>query len=103
MLQEPVYLLIAVLVTFLVTEGAKALAARFGTDIGPGVSQIIAALVGLLVMVVNPLLAQVPAEYAPYLVSAIQVILAVFSAFGVHRTAVRFGDRMTPSQKNISK
>jgi len=101
LLQELIYLVIAIAVTFLVTEGAKALFAHFGVDISGGVSQIIATTVGLLVMLVTPLLAQIPEAYAPYIIKVIEVLLAIFSAFGVHRTAVRFGGNLTAQQKNV--
>lgn len=102
-LANPIHTLIAVLAAFLVTEGVKALAARRGLDLSAGVSQIVASLVALIVMVVDPLLLQIPASYAPYIVNGIEVVLAILAAFGIHRNAVRFGGQLTQPEKDLKK
>lgn len=91
---DAIHALILILVTFLVTEGVKALAAQTGKDISGSASAIIASLAGLIVFIVDPLLAQIPAGYAPIIVQVLDLVLVIFSAFGLHRTAVRFGGRL---------
>jgi len=95
MILDPIHILIAVLASFLVTEGAKVLAERRGIDLSPAAAQITASLVALVVLVVDPLLAQIPATAAPYIVSVVNLALVILSAFGLHRSAVRFGGRLT--------
>lgn len=98
---DAIHTLIFVLATFLVTEGAKAIANQFGRDLSSSVSAIVAALVGLILVLVDPLLASIPAGAEPLILGAVNLVLVVFSAFGLHRTAVRVSGHVTQAEKRL--
>jgi Flp pilus assembly protein TadB len=88
---ELVSLLILVPVTFLVTEGLKALSNLIGRDISGAASYIVAGLVAAVMAFVNALLALIPAEYEPIVAAIFNLVVLLFGAAGLHRTVKRFG------------
>lgn len=56
---------------------------------------ITGALVAVVIVVVDPLLDAIPASAGPVLFAAVNLLVVLFAAFGVHRSAVRFGGRLT--------
>lgn len=70
---------------FLVTEGLKVVAEWIGQDL-QGVGAVIAAALSTAVIAfLNGLLGAVPLEYAPAVQAALAVLVALLSAFGIHR------------------
>lgn len=92
---DVVHVLLMMVLVFGVTEGTKAIALKFGKDITGGASAIVAAIWSLLILFVDPLLAQIPAAYAPYVDGLANLLVVVLSAFGLQRTAVRFAGHFT--------
>lgn len=84
-----VHVLLMMLLVWGITEGTKALFAQFGKDISGSVSAIVAALWSVVILFVDPLLAQIPAAYAPYVNAVANFLVVLLAAFGVQRTAVR--------------
>jgi FtsH-binding integral membrane protein len=78
-------------VTFLVTEGLKALGPFLKIDISGAKSVVVAALVGVLLLLVNGWLALIPPEYHEVARSVMSLVVVVLSSFGVHKTVKRFG------------
>ena len=78
-------------VTFLVTEGLKALGGLLKIDVSGAGSVVVAALVGVLLLLVNGWLALIPPEYNEIARSVMSLLVVVLSSFGVHKTVKRFG------------
>lgn len=87
---DVVHTLLMMLLVFGVTEGTKAIFANFGKDISGSASAIVAAVWSIIILAVDPLLAQIPATYGPYVNAIANFLVVLLSAFGVQRTAVRF-------------
>ena len=83
-------LLLLAAVTFLVTEGLKALGGVFKLDLSGAAAAITAAVVGLVLLVANGFLGQIPPEYAETVRVVMDLIVAIFGAFGLHKTVKRF-------------
>ena len=77
--------------TFLVTEGLKALGGIFKIDVSGVGSVVVAAIVGVLLLLVNGWLALIPADYVEIAKSVMSLLVVVLSSFGVHKTVKRFG------------
>lgn len=84
-----VHVLFMMLLVFGVTEGTKAIFAKWGVDISGSASALVAALWSIIILAVDPLLASIPAAYAPYIEAVANFLVVLLSAFGLHRTAVR--------------
>lgn len=87
---ELVSLLVVIPITFLVTEGLKALSQLIGRDLSGSAAFIVAGLVAALLAFVDGLLALVPADQAPIWTAAFQLLVLLLGAAGVHRTFKRF-------------
>jgi len=79
------------LLTFLVTQGLKALFSLFGKDLSGNVAAFVALVVGGVVFFVEGLLALVPAENAELVGSALAFVAMLLSSFGTHYTYKRIG------------
>jgi len=91
-LQQLVQLLAAIFAGFLVTEGIKSLNKLFGSDAFAGYAPALTAFfVTLLVLLGNVLIGYIPVEQAGTAEMIAKSVLAVLSAFGIHRTASRIG------------
>ena len=78
-LQSLLALGVASLVTFVLTQLAK-----FGFDFSGYKSQLVAALVSAVIVVINALLAKIPADFSGIVTAAFQVLVIVLGAFGIH-------------------
>ena len=83
--------LLAALIGFAVTAGLKDLGKVVGVDFTSVASAVTGALVTGIVFFANALLAQLPANVQPIAVVVMPLLAAIFAAYGVHRTAARFG------------
>lgn len=70
--------------TFLLTQGLKALANIIGFDISGWGSALVASLVAAILLFVDGIVAMIPPEYQPVASAIFGLIAAVLSAFGVH-------------------
>jgi len=83
--------LLVAAVTFLVTEGLKALSNLIGFDLSGSASAIVAGVVALALAFVNGLLGFVPPEFHQVAQIIMALLVAILSSFGVHKTVKRFG------------
>ena len=74
------------LLTFLITQGAKALVGLFGKDFSGTAAAITAVVIGSILFFVDGLLALVPVEYQDSVGAVLALIVSLLSAFGVHYT-----------------
>ena len=72
------------LVTFLVTEGLKALSQLFGKDISGAGSAITAAIVAGVVAFANTILGTLPASYVPFVQGLFTFLGLILSSFRIH-------------------
>jgi hypothetical protein len=70
--------------TFLLTQGLKALANLIGFDIGGWGSAIVASIVASILIFVDGIVALIPPEWQPVAGAVFGLIAAILSAFGVH-------------------
>ena len=78
-LQQLLALGVGMVVTFLFTQLAK-----WGFDFSGYKSQVVAAIVGAIVLWINSLLAQVPPEAVNIVSVLLQLLIVVLGAFGIH-------------------
>ena len=79
--------LILVLVTFIVTQGLKALAQLLKVDLSGNTAAITAGMVGLLITLFNTvLLPLIPSAAIPVIEPTAAALIAILGAFGVHYT-----------------
>lgn len=81
-------------ITFLVTEGLKALGGLFGVDLSGKVSAVVAAIAGALFFFADVLLAKVPPEFEGVANALLMLLVSILSAYGLHRQFVRVGGRV---------
>lgn len=86
---DVVHTLLMMLLVWGITEGTKGIFAQWGKDISGSASALVAALWSIVILGVDPLLAQIPAMYAPYVNAVANFLVVLLAAFGVQRTAVR--------------
>ena len=86
MLQLPVELqaVIAAGLVFVVTEGLKVVSGWIGQDLSGFGAAIAAALVTVIVAMLNGWLSLVPAQYAETVAIALTLLVSILGAFGVH-------------------
>jgi len=75
---------IKVFLTFLVTQGLKALFNLFGKDFEGVAAGFVAAVVAIVLFGAETLLGLVPDEYKEPVGAALSFIVALLGAFGVH-------------------
>lgn len=74
------------LITFLVTQGLKALANLFGFDFEGWVSALVAIVAGAIIFFIEGVLGLVPVEQQPLVSAIIALVVSLLSAFGIHYT-----------------
>jgi len=77
---------IKALLTYLITQGIKALLALFGKDIEGVAAAVAAVVVGSAVFFIDGMLALVPVEYVDSVGAFLALVVSLLSAFGVHYT-----------------
>lgn len=82
-----VNLLILILLTFLVTQGLKALSKLAGKDFSGYASAIVASVVALVVGLFNTVIVPlIPVAALPVIEPAAALLVSILSAFGIHYT-----------------
>ena len=71
-------------VTYLLTQGLKALAGLLGKDFSGWAAAVVAIVVGSIMFFLDGIVASIPVEYHDVVAGAFGLIIAVLSAFGVH-------------------
>ena len=84
-LPEELKVLLAIGVTVIVTEFLKFLGAKFGIDLSGYSAQVTAAVVAAVLVFVNGLLAQIPAEAAPIVQQLLGLLVVVLGSFGAYK------------------
>lgn len=74
------------LITFLVTQGLKALANLFGFDFEGWASALVAIVAGAVIFFIEGVLGLVPVEQQPLVSAIIALVVSLLSAFGIHYT-----------------
>ena len=77
---------IKALLTYLITQGAKALLVLFGKDFSGFASAITAVVIGSVLFFADGILALIPVEYQDTVGAALALIVSLLSAFGIHYT-----------------
>lgn len=77
---------VAGLLTYLLTQGLKALANLIGFDFGGWGSALVASLVGAILLFIDGIVALIPPEWQPVASAVFGLIAAVLSGFGIHYT-----------------
>lgn len=75
---------IKALLTYLITQGVKALLALFGKDMSGMTSAVAAVVIGSVIFFIDGVLALVPAEYVDSVGAFLALVVSLLSAFGVH-------------------
>ena len=77
-------------VTFLVTEGLKALSNLLGFDLSGAGAAVTAALVAVALAAINGLLGAIPPEFHEIARVVMTLLVAILGSFGVHKQFKRF-------------
>ena len=88
-LPEELKALIAIAVTVIVTQGLKWLSAQINFDLSGYSAQVAAALVGAVLVFINAVLTNVPAELAPIVNQVLVLIVVVLGSFGAYKVFVK--------------
>ena len=77
--------LLAVLITVAVTEVLKVIGKSLNIDLSGYAAQVTAALVGAVLVLVNAIFTNVPAELAPIVQSLLGLVVVVLGSFGAYK------------------
>lgn len=77
--------LLGIFITFVVTQGLKTLSAKLNYDLSGYAAQVTAALVGSVLVLVNAIASNVPAEFAPVVNQLLILIVVVLGSFGAYK------------------
>jgi len=75
---------IKALLTYLITQGIKALLALFGKDMAGVAAAVAAVAVGAIIFFIDGVLALVPVEYVDSVGAFLALVVSLLSAFGIH-------------------
>ena len=75
---------IKALLTYLITQGIKALLALFGKDIEGVAAAVAAVVIGAIIFFIDGVLALVPVEYVDSVSAFLALVVSLLSAFGIH-------------------
>ena len=75
---------IKALLTYLITQGIKALLGLFNKDMEGVAAALTAVVVGAFIFFADGLLALVPAEYIDSVGAFLALVVSLLSAFGIH-------------------
>jgi len=74
------------LLTFLITQGLKALLGLFGADLAGKWAAVVAALVAAVLFFAEGLLATIDPATRDIIVKVLTLLVGILGAFGIHKT-----------------
>jgi hypothetical protein len=77
--------LLAVLITVVVTECLKWIGSKLNADLSGYAAQVTAAIVGSILVLVNAVFSNIPAEAAPIVNQVFVLIVIVLGSFGAYK------------------
>ena len=80
-------IILGIFVTAVVTEVLKILSAKLNVDLTGYKAQVTASVVGAVLVLINALLSNIPAEVAPIASQLLVLVVVVLGAFGAYRVA----------------
>jgi F0F1-type ATP synthase assembly protein I len=85
-LPNELQVILAAAIAFLITQGLKSISERFGLDLSGSAAVLTASAVTFVTVFANSLLAFIPPEAQPIISAIFGLLVALFGAFGLHRT-----------------
>jgi len=80
-------IILGIFVTAVVTEILKILSAKLNADLTGYKAQVTASVVGAVLVLINAVLSNIPAEVAPIASQLLVLVVVVLGAFGAYRVA----------------
>jgi hypothetical protein len=77
--------LIAIAITVVVTEILKYFGAKLNVDLTGYAAQVTVTLVGAVLVIINAVLSNVPAEFAPIVQQVLVLIVVALGSFGAYK------------------
>ncbi len=77
--------LLGIILTMIVTEILKWLGGKLNVDLSGYAAQVTASLVGAVLVLINAVFSNVPAEFAPIVQSLLGLVVVVLGSFGAYK------------------
>jgi len=77
--------LLGIMLTMIVTEILKWLGGKLNVDLSGYAAQVTASLVGAVLVLINAVFSNVPAEFAPIVQSLLGLVVVVLGSFGAYK------------------
>jgi len=77
--------LLGIILTMCVTEILKRLGGKLNVDLSGYAAQVTASLVGAVLVLINAVFSNVPAEFAPIVQSLLGLVVVVLGSFGAYK------------------
>jgi len=77
--------LLGIILTMIVTEILKRLGGKLNVDLSGYAAQVTASLVGAVLVLINAVFSNVPAEFAPIVQSLLGLVVVVLGSFGAYK------------------
>jgi len=77
--------LLGIILTMCVTEILKWLGGKLNVDLSGYAAQVTASLVGAVLVLINAVFSNVPAEFAPIVQSLLGLVVVVLGSFGAYK------------------
>ena len=84
-LQNELKALLGIILTMIVTEILKWLGGKLNVDLSGYAAQVTASLVGAVLVLINAVFSNVPAEFAPIVQSLLGLVVVVLGSFGAYK------------------
>jgi len=76
---------LGIILTMIVTEILKWLGGKLNVDLSGYAAQVTASLVGAVLVLINAVFSNVPAEFAPIVQSLLGLVVVVLGSFGAYK------------------
>ncbi len=77
--------LLGIVLTMTVTEILKWIGGKLNVDLSGYAAQVTAALVGAVLVLINAVFSNIPAEFAPIVQSLLGLVVVVLGSFGAYK------------------
>ena len=98
-LPDPLKALLLIGVTFVVTQLLKLLGDAIKVDLSGYTAQIASAVVASILVIVNALLAKIPAEMEPIAAAVLNLIVVLLGSWGAYKLYRQFVPKTTVAKK----